>query len=542
MYIFTSFYSLFTKSYTNEKTNETFTSVNLSCESNAISLPSKEGIAEFLNLVQSRDTFSIGISMDGGDSVNLSGREDSKVEQFLCELDGKIRVKDHDSVFSIYLSITKTKENDCLSIYLFNNFVNFLSNLKAEELFKAFNDFIVDEHSMGFEILDQTEISFYTSTFSFYSKERLHLKSDFNQRSAKINKLKESCHFENASLYNLLPEDFYFLKRSDSPELNAIFDKLTILFSIIYLFDITSIKANILTFKLYAYRVIYGEIDFNSASVSAMDEYYRLYEWVYSQGNLSDKIGLARNILCLHFQNNKPLELVGSPLNSVKSSYEIYLKDNVKQYIEVKNKVSEFLYNISQRANSVVDSFTDSFKKGLMAVLTFYSSVIVVKAISSSKINTIFTNEVSYISYIFIAVSFAYLGLSVWEINRNKHRFTRSYNSLKERYTDLLIAMDIERIFQNDEEYKQELRYIEQKRNFYACLWGLSLVALLFITIILNRDYQKYIMQANNSSISVNPSIVKEKQDYLEIKTPTKRTTDNTNSNKQQSQGNNVRH
>ena len=36
--------------------------------------------------------------------------------------------------------------------------------------------------------------------------------------------------------------------------------------------------------------------DFNK-----IEEYFEIYKWVYNGGNLNDKIGLARNIISLHF-------------------------------------------------------------------------------------------------------------------------------------------------------------------------------------------------------------------------------------------------
>ncbi|WP_211047310.1 hypothetical protein, partial [Pectobacterium versatile] len=59
---------------------------------------------------------------------------------------------------------------------------------------------------------------------------------------------------------------------------------------------------------------------------------FDIYEWIYNQGNFVDKIGLARNIISIHTQDNSILNIPKSVLKSIESSFDIYLKDNVKQY------------------------------------------------------------------------------------------------------------------------------------------------------------------------------------------------------------------
>lgn len=49
-------------------------------------------------------------------------------------------------------------------------------------------------------------------------------------------------------------------------------------------------------------------------------------------------------------------------LKSIESGYDIYLKDNVKQYIEIKNKISEFLVGQSDKASDITKNMFSTFK------------------------------------------------------------------------------------------------------------------------------------------------------------------------------------
>jgi len=61
-----------------------------------------------------------------------------------------------------------------------------------------------------------------------------------------------------------------------------------------------------------------------------------IFDWVYTDGNYTDKIGLARNLISIHLKNDNLLTLDEGTIHSLESGYDIYLKDNVKQYIEIK--------------------------------------------------------------------------------------------------------------------------------------------------------------------------------------------------------------
>ena len=72
---------------------------------------------------------------------------------------------------------------------------------------------------------------------------------------------------------------------------------------------------------------------------------YKIYDWIYSGGSSIDKAIIARNIICLHCKYEPLLKLDSKVLLSIQSSYNLYLKDHVIQYLEMKTK----LLNLSVR-------------------------------------------------------------------------------------------------------------------------------------------------------------------------------------------------
>lgn len=111
--------------------------------------------------------------------------------------------------------------------------------------------------------------SFHTSTFGF-SPENAMVPVTVDGKNKKkrddlIQKRDEICHFSNAGDYGFIPEDFFLVKRLSDNPFNSLFDKLSIIFSLIYLANITSlIGENRLDCKLDGYKRIENEIDFRN--------------------------------------------------------------------------------------------------------------------------------------------------------------------------------------------------------------------------------------------------------------------------------------
>ena len=62
------------------------------------------------------------------------------------------------------------------------------------------------------------------------------------------------------------------------------------------------------------------------------------------------------------------------------------------------------------------------------------------------------------------------------------------YQKVKDRYKDILIKEDIEKILNNDEEYLSEISYLNKRVYWYTFLWGITLI-LFLIMLFLASDY-----------------------------------------------------
>jgi hypothetical protein len=164
------------------------------------------------------------------------------------------------------------------------------------------------------------------------------------------------------------------------------------------------------------YKTIKGTCDFKIYPITTTIEYLDVYKWVYNGGNLNDKIGLARNIISLHFEDVSELGLKGSPFQAIQSSYKVYEKQNIKQYIEIRNKVSDQLLDFNNRANKVIETFASGFQKSALALISFYISAIAINVLGKGEFLNIFTLDATLLSITFLIGSLVYYFVSRWEV------------------------------------------------------------------------------------------------------------------------------
>lgn len=388
-----------------------------------------------------------------------------------------------DETISIVVTINKKTQNSNCTIYDLECFVNTLKSYDVIQFIQIFSKLINSEPNIKLKIFN-LETPFYTSTLSFSSLLSNPLPQNAPKRKEIFESFKSQCHFGNIESFNLIPNDFKLIEKDPKQkDLNTIFDRYSNLLSIIYIFDITSVLNNSLDYKINGYKSLKGISNINNFYKIEFDEYYKIYDWVYTGGNLNDKIGLARNIISLHFKKAGELLLQGNPFQSVKSSFKVYEKQNIKQYIEIRNKISDQLLEFTNRANKIVETFANGFQKSTLALISFYISTIVIRVLSKGDFVNIFSLDATVLSLAFLGGSIIYYSVSRWEIKEQRKRFVSSYSNLKQRYTDLLEVEDIKRIMNNDAEYKEDIEFIDNKTKIYSIMW-ISIVVLLSTSTI----------------------------------------------------------
>jgi hypothetical protein len=426
----------------------------------------------FLN---ARDSLHLSIIVDDGEPIDFY--HDGNSSEFITELESKFSILDDESV-SVTLRVGKNLSDGTLSVYCYQDFLAYLNNLTIQTVLHEFNNQIQKAGFLIFELQDK-ENELKSSSIWFVNKGFNGI-PEIIDRQARLNKAKSSCYFNFLAKFLLSAEDFT-VESQDFSGLAGLMNRLATILAITYLFDITNLQGDMLGYRLNGYKAINGTTDLILLPADPDYQLVKIYNWVYDSGNFTDKIGLARNIISLHLEQLNSLNLKGEPFTSIQSSYKVYEKQNIKQYIEIRNKISDQLLGFHDRANKIIETFASGFQKSAFALMTFYISAIILKVLSKDKLIEVFTIDAATLSTAFILCSIVYFFVSKWEVNAQKLRFQNNYKDVKSRYTDLLDEQDINRILNNDHEFSSDIQFVEDKAKFYTLMWFIFL-SIFFIT------------------------------------------------------------
>ncbi|MDV3462291.1 hypothetical protein CMV04_14850 [Elizabethkingia anophelis] len=485
---------------------EDFNDFTAECTFSSILLPSEENIRDLFSYIRDIDNCFVFFSIDQGEAVTF--KKDSHYSQFLDDL--KILISSHEigEIVKVKISIYKNSGDNQFYFYSQECFFNYIKSFDSYGLASFFSSSIFNPNSRIYIQINDFVGKINSNKFLIAANYESQ-GDDFEYRKKRIDNIISNNHSSFFGKLKVLPEDFIFAGDGVIEE-EALeqFKKLAKILLISSIFDITDLSRECFTFKLNGYKSISSSYYIKDITTNSLEDYYKIYQWIYSSGNIVDKIGLARNIISLHLKKDSCLELEGDVYESLRSSYKIYEKQNIKQYIEVRNKMSDQILDYSKRVITITDNFASGFQRSALSLVTFFSSLIVSKILAAPKNNSDFILYSTIITFVFIGVTFTYMMISRSELKDQKNRFIKSYKDFKKRYTDLLTREDIERILNNDEEHKSDLSFITKKMRWYTTLWIIILLLIFIATLIYyclgNVIVTQHEIKSSNSQFVLN--------------------------------------
>lgn len=438
--------------------------------------------------------FRLSITCDGNDSVDLDSNALDYAD-FLSSIQRGIDL--HFVTCIVKLICYKDSNSSSIPIFNLTEIIKYLNSLNYKQLLLLLWRKFETGNYLAFELVENFASDFGTGSI-FFLKDRKYPNHEETAtlqslRIDRFNSIRNVSYFENVAECQFIPDDFSLIHEINCPDsVKMLLNCLCGLFSIVSLFDITRLVDEGIEFKLNGYKSISGTLSANRMHVASISEYYKIYNWVYYGGNLSDKIGLTRNLVSIHLISPENLELRGNPYDSVRSAFDLYLKQNIKQYIELRSKISDQLIDQTNKATKIAEEFAGGYKNSILAVVSFFASVIIAKVFSTKELHGIFTKEASIILFAFLILSAAYFLLSYIEFGKEKNRFVKNYQNLQSRFADLLVKEDIDRILDQDKIHKDDLAYMDSKIFRFSLMWSSTLIIMLLAVLLLSDTYNFY--------------------------------------------------
>ena len=460
-------------------------------------------IESIFNTIQlNRDQLIITISLNSEPRTIVYDNSGKKIS-FVGEAKLFFDVKDEEDTVNISLKIKKKNINNILSVYSLVNLGKFFRNntqngeivpKTLEEMFNFSIDYLHFDNIQFFELINDNA-NFSSKSFVFTNNIKQSDAASVNKITTerkKLNNIKEKfCNFIFDRKIDFLPSDFYLISEdSIDKEIKAFFYIICLSISLTFVVDTMKINDDIVEYKIYGYRNMHKKK--NLAEIENLsfkqEEYFNIYCWIYEDNsNVSERIGMARNVMTLFTNGDDIFTTKESVLPSIKSSFDIYLKENVDKYIEILNQVALLLNDVKKQGIEVADSFTKDFKNNCFAIFAFFSTTILFNTLSTGKLGDIFSKDITAITLGFLCISLIYWIISLFELKVKINRLKNSYERNKSYYKPILDPEDLERIFNHGDYYSEDEKSILKIRNLISVLW-LGIIIVIFTIVLYLGD------------------------------------------------------
>ena len=172
----------------------------------------------------------------------------------------------------------------------------------------------------------------------------------------------------------------------------------------------------------------------------------------------------------------------GKTLASIRANYNLYLKKNVEQYIELTNVVAEHIQTSVNNMAECIDKLQNGIKGNLIAVLGFLLSAVLTSGISGRSLDDIFTKDIITIMYFVLWGSLIYCGVTVSEIVARQKRVLSQYDEILKHYEKVLSKEDICEIAGNGETINKAKSKLKWEVATWAAVW-IIFILIAFMTI-----------------------------------------------------------
>jgi hypothetical protein len=453
----------------------------------SITEPDAQQLLDALNRFSERDSVSISIVIGEGAATALTAGTSDEATSQLEELHQRKLISNEDDKVSIILTISKAAKSGAVSLYSPSRFLAHLNSCSFDERLGIFNDFLRETGRVRL-ICDGAISRFGSKTIFFDMENAQPVPGEINRESL-LAKRNEVAYFSEGATYMLVPDDFKLIDRGNDNQWQRFFESMTNLLAVAFTADYSSLAGHDeLSFRVNGYRTISCVVPEQRLIGSNWDAAFAIYEWTYQGGSISDKVGLLRNVLSLHLDEHGCPAYNEDLYRSVLSGFEIYLKKNVAQYIEIKNKLAEFLQETSQEALEDVGDYIGAVKQALGALMTFFITTMILRAVSGKGLTSIFTTDITVLTWAFLLASSIYLILSLFMLNREMRTIRNSYHRIKVQYSDILDPGDLKRIFQDDQPLKEISQEVSRRAAAITVAWIAVVLILAGAAFVLQRD------------------------------------------------------
>ena len=432
-------------------------------------------LIEVINSIPDRDNLKMTLTSNSSENRIILSNKDVAISDFAPLIEDA----DADEGIYVHITIDKTVQNNIFSVYCFDKFSTDLVDLPIITLMQWFSDLLSNSDYLIFHLFD-SDFSMTTSTIAFTADEKCEFEANISRRE-RVQACKEIGNFYNMSKFELIPDDFDI--KSNEFEKNPfqeIFNRIKTILSVVYTASSASILAGELSIQINGQRNLTCDSQLNC--IQKNEYLYLIYTWIYTEGNPVDKAIIARNVMSLHSKHLSLFDLDDKSYSAIKSNYELYIRNNVEQYLNLIKEVSTFITEVVVHVGDYATIILGKFKKNLIAIGIFFLAVMMPRLLGSPQgWNEILTRDVLYLLQLILFGSLLYIVICWMEVAYKLRKIEKGYDALKENYTTVLSDKEINDILKNDELLKKNVKIVKRSRIIWVVIWAFVVISGIII-------------------------------------------------------------
>jgi len=376
---------------------------------------------------------------------------------------------------SVDVTITKTMEQDVLSVYEVSALGNYLTTEPLKDVVRAFSYRF--KGALCMECQGEA-VTGGTRTIRFATKGETTPfdRVDAADRQQMLILFRESAH-SDLKLEPLVPEDVELRDATGIDAIDRFIRRLSVLVSVSFLANHSWTENGRIHYRLMGYKVLEGA-SLHDDLLPASDALLRIARWCYVSGGQSDKVGLARNVMSIYLAQLSDLSRKPEVWHALQSNYQIYLKQNIESYLAVKGKLSDMLIDASARTQALAGTVLDALRNGIFVLLTFLLTVVVVNAFKDTSAEAVFSTPYLLIALITCLFLSVWVGAAAWHALSEYNTGTASLEQIiNTNYGAMLSAEELNAAL--EPATRQNRTYLLRHARQHVITWLVIVVLLL---------------------------------------------------------------
>lgn len=443
-------------------------------------LPGVDGLMGLLERVPGQDEMMITF-ISGEDMTYVANGEAAWIEayeQFVYDL--------FEDYVIVKVEIKKKISNGVLNVYNLHAFQQFLMECSIADHLTNFTElFSTSREHLVFKLLD-TNGSLRTKSIAF-SDNDIKWSGTERSRIDLIKNCDDASVFLDRTTIKVIPQDFEIqdpVEGYEFQQIVTIFNKLRNILAYVYLANTSSIHKDkaVLHFDPSSIGFEYKLNSLSSNNVVA-----QIFDWIFKDDSCVDKASIARKIINVYCRSEEEiLSLDERIFNSIKSDYQIYQKNHVEQYIDMKNKISDHIVESAKQIQELTHELSDAIRNNFVAIIVFIMTVFLTESIDFSKLlEKSISPRITTVCGVFTTASLLYLIVTIITSNEKWTWLEQSYNDLKENYKRTLDAADIEEAFNHDLQFNHAIDQFKSFKKKVLRLWSIAICVMAVFTVVL---------------------------------------------------------